>query len=293
MDIRGLHFLQTLLQTGSVTRTSELLGISQPAASRTLARIRDLTGDPLLIRTQKGYQLTDHACSLREPVQHAITTVQAVFQKSTFDPLQADNTFRVACTDYATACVLGPAMQRFETTAPSVKIDVIPLVPDSFSLIDNGEIDFALFVGVNIKGDYIVKKLFDETYSLVMRQNHPLVDVYQKNGEIGPDDTKGYRQIEFAYPTQERLRFDPVMRSNESQRDSVFSIPFFTAMPLLIGSSDAVAAIPTRLAELFTSLGNITTVPYRPDSGFPYHLIWHERARHNPATRWFVEQMVG
>lgn len=292
LDIRVLNFLQVLLQTASVTRTGELLGMSQPSASRLLARIRDLIGDPLLIRTQKGYQLTDHAISLQEPVLDAITALQAVFLKPEFDPAQADNTFRIACTDYAVACVVGPAMQRLVRVAPAVKMEVSPLTPDSFAMLESGEVDFVLYATLNVKGDFIARKLYDERYALVTREGHPLLNKAADLGALEAENLTGYPQIEFAFPTQEHLRVDPVLRADLGSTKSVLSVPFFSAMPFLIAGTDAVAPVPARFAALIAGDSRIRSVPYRPDKGFPYHLIWHERARYAPATKWLADQIV-
>lgn len=292
LDIRVLNFLQVMLQTASVTRTGELLGMSQPSASRTLARIRDLIGDPLLIRTQNGYQLTDHATSLQKPVLEAINALQAVFQRPEFDPVQANMNFRLACTDYAVTCVIGPTLRRLVEIAPGVRMEISPLVPDSFAMLENGEVDFVLYATLNVKGDFIARKLFDEKYAVVLREDHPLLERCSERDGLEASDLAEYPQIEFSYPTQEHLRIDPVLREELEQTNSVLSVPFFSAMPFLISGTDAVAPIPARFAALLTSVSGIKAVPYRIDRGFPYHLIWHERARHNPAIQWLTEQFL-
>ncbi len=292
LDMRVLSFLDILLQTGSVTRTGEIIGISQPSASRMLARTRHLIGDPLLIRTQKGYQLTDHARSLREPVLEAISSLQAVFSRPEFNPVESDMTFRIACTDYAVACVVGPLMRNLAGAAPSISIAVSPLVPESFTMLDNGEIDFVLYATLSVKGDFIVQKLFDESYALVMRKAHPLLDLLSERSALEPEDIAGIPQIEFSYPTQENLQADPVLRGQSGSTESTLSVPFFTAMPFIVADTDAVAPVPGRFGTLLARDYNVEAVPYRPSRGFPYHLIWHERARSNPAVRWMVEQFV-
>ena len=292
MDFRVLRFLRLLLQTGSVTRTAELLEISQPAASRILARIRDLTGDPLLIRTQAGYQLTDHALALQQPVLDAIHSVEAVFQPQDFDPETSNHRFRIACTDYATACIIGPLMNRLATVAPHVQIDVTPLVPNSFSMISDGEVDFAFYAGLDVKGDFIVRKLFDDTYVLLMRDGHPLLELADRKGMLEPQDIAPYRQIEFNYPTLDRLRADSVMRIRQEDSTAVFAAPFFTAMPFLVADSDAVAAAPARLGAQLSKFSTVRSARFRSGAAFPYYLLWHERGQHNPAISWFVDEVV-
>ena len=291
MDFRVLRFLRILLQTGSVTRTAELLEISQPAASRILARIRDLIADPLLIRTQAGYQLTDHALSLQEPVLEAIHAVEAVFLPPRFDPAHSSRRFRIAGTDYAAACIVGPLVDRLAKIAPHVRVDVTPLVPGSFSTIQDGEIDFVFYAGLKVKGDLIVKKLFTDSYVLLIREGHPLHELAAQKGFLEPPDITPYRQIEFSYPTVDRLRADTVMRATSNGDPAMLSVPFFTSMPFHVANSDAVAAAPSRLGAQLSSFSGIVSVPFRSGAEFPYYLLWHERGQFNPAIRWFVEEV--
>lgn len=292
LDTRSLQFLKALLQTGSVTRTAELLGISQPAASRVLARLRDLTQDPLLIRTEEGYRLTDHAISLQQPVLDAISSVEIVLRPSTFDPGQSRHQFRIACTDYATTCILGPLMDTLAQSAPRVQIDVTPLVPNSFRLINDGELDFAFYAALDVSGDFIARKLFVDTYVLLMRARHPLVALGETRGYLNPADITEFRKIEFSYPAVDGLHADTVMRLEETSSSSVFRTPYFASMPFLVGTSDAVAAAPARLGQHLSGFADIRSIPFRSGSDFPYYLIWHERGRHNPANAWLVDQVV-
>jgi len=164
LDMRTLRFLQLLLRTSSVTRTALHLGISQPAASRILARVRDLIGDPVLIRTQSGYKLTDHALGLNEPVDAALLAIANVFRPSTFDPAQSNHCYRIASTDYGVAAVLGPMMESFAVIAPALRFEVSPLVPESFGELEKGAIDLLLYADLDARDDLLIQKLFDETY---------------------------------------------------------------------------------------------------------------------------------
>ena len=181
LDVRTLRFLKLLLATSSVTRTAAHIGISQPAASRILARVRDLIGDPLLVRTQAGYQLTDHALGLKGPVDAAILAIADVFTPTVFDPVRSSYRYRIASTDYGVAAVLGPMMDSFAVTAPSIRIDVSPLVPQSFTDLEDGAIDLMLYARLKTLDDLIVEKLFNETYEILFRTGHPLEEIADRN----------------------------------------------------------------------------------------------------------------
>ncbi len=292
LDLRLLRFLRHLLNTSSVSKTALHLGISQPAASRVLARIRDLTGDPILVRTQSGYRLTDHALSLSEPLDEAIIKVGAVFAPSSFDPASSTFCYRFASTDYGVASVLGPVMERLTKAGPALRVDVTPLVPRSFDDLESGAIDLMLYVATSVRGDLLVQKLFDETYVVLFRHGHPLVQVAKRKRHLTQLDIAPYRQIEINYPGRTAQKVDRIMRKDQDNPNAVLHQPYFTAFPCLIGVSDTVAAVPKRLGDQFAKLGSFESAPFRAEAGFPYHLLRHERTRHNKAINWFVRQAV-
>ncbi|WP_299847651.1 LysR family transcriptional regulator [uncultured Roseovarius sp.] len=292
LDLRVLRFLKILLTTSSVTRTASHLGISQPAASRILARIRDLVGDPILIRTQSGYQLTDYALGLRHTVESAIQAVEDVFASSTFDPETSHYRFRIASTDYGVAAVLGPIMEQFAKTAPGLRIDVSSLVPRSFEGLQSGDLDLMLYINVTEGGDLLAQKLYEETYEVLYRQGHPLQEIAKSKSDLSPKDLSPFRQIEFNFPGTTELKPDTIMRSDEGQLAPVFHQPFFTTLPFLIGENDAVAAVPKRLGVQIQRVTNLCSSPFRRGESFPYYLVRHERTRHNLAINWFVEQAM-
>lgn len=292
LDVRTLRFLQILLRTSSVTRTALHLGISQPAASRILARVRDLIGDPVLIRTQSGYQLTDHALSLNESVDAALLAIANVFRPSAFDPHQSNHCYRIASTDYGVAAVLGPMMDAFAITAPALRFEVSPLVPQSFSDLENGAIDLLLYADLDARDDLLIQKLFDETYEVLFRHGHPLEALAASERVLSPQDVTPYRLIEFSYPGTTDLKPDTIMREDRDGSNAVFQQPYFTTLPFLVGQTDAVAAVPKRLAKQVQKLTSLCSAPFLPSSGFPYYLIRHERSRFNPAVNWLREQAL-
>ena len=292
LDVRTLRFLKLLLVTSSVTRTAAHLGISQPAASRILARVRDLIEDPLLIRTQAGYQLTDHALGLREPVDAAIAAIADVFTPTEFDPARSSYRYRIASTDYGVAAVLGPMMEVFAAVAPGLRIDGSPLVPQSFTDREKGEIDMMLYADLKTMDDLIAQKLFDETYEILFRSGHPLEETTKSKSDLAPVDLSPFRLIEFNFPDFTKLKPDTIMRTGEDSPNAVFQQPYFTTLPFLVGLGDAVAVVPKRLGEQVRNLTSLCSAPFQSDQRFPYHLLRHERSRHNLAINWFVGQAL-
>ena len=163
--------------------------------------------------------------------------------------LKSDYRYRVASTDYGVAAVLGPIMEIFATTAPALRVDVSPLVPGSFDGLKSGTIDLLLYASLNVEGDLLVQKLYDETYEVLFREGHPLQHLARSRAHLTPIDISPYRQIEFNFPGVTELHSDTIMRTDSGSSNAVFHQPYFTTLPFLIGSTDAVAAVPRRLAD--------------------------------------------
>ena len=126
LDLNLLRTLHALIQTRSVTRAGERLELSQPAASRAVAKLRKLLADPLLVRTSKGYVLTPRAEALASAVASALHAAQQVFTTSTFDPGSATRHFNLATTDYGAIAVVAPVAPHLSKQAPGCMLCLTP-----------------------------------------------------------------------------------------------------------------------------------------------------------------------
>ena len=149
-----------------------------------------------------------------------------------------------------------------------------------------------LYADLKTVDDLLVQKLFDETYEILFRPGHPLEEIVRSKPDLSPDDLSSYRLIEFNFPDATALRPDTIMRTGDDSPNAVFQQPYFTTLPFLVGRGDAVAVVPRRLAEQVRNLTSLCSAPFQSDQQFPYHLLRHERSRHNLAINWFVGQAV-
>ena len=117
------------------------IGISQPTASRALARLRELFGDPLLIRTNSGMELTRRAEELVEPLKEWLAHTDSLFAQQVFDPAKIERRFKLASTDFGLVSVIAPAMARLQSEAPGVGIDVVAFSDLMLAKLTSGEID--------------------------------------------------------------------------------------------------------------------------------------------------------
>src|SRR5204863_7036053 len=126
LDLNRLLALDALLREANVSRAAMRIGLSQPAASRALERLRDLIGDPLLVRTGARMELTPRAQALRAPLAQALDQVRSLFIADEFDAARSERQFRLMIPDLAIELLMPPLMAKITKAAPNVRIDVVP-----------------------------------------------------------------------------------------------------------------------------------------------------------------------
>lgn len=175
LDLNLLRALDVLLDEGNVSRAAERLFVSQSAMSGMLARLRESFDDPLFIRTQYGMEPTQRAKSLQKPLKQVLADIQTMYQTPDFDPKTATMVFKVGATDYAFYSVVLPFLQKIQVLAPNIKVALLPIQQGSPSeRLNKGELDVALLTASETHDNLYAKKLYDEEYVCVMREQHPL-----------------------------------------------------------------------------------------------------------------------
>ena len=139
IDLNLLVYLDVLLRERNVTRAAEELGISQPAMSNSLRRLRDLFDDPVLVRTSDGMTPTDRALELQPLVRTVLTAAeQAVLPKTDFNPAESSRIFRIMASDYSEATLLPVLLGRLRKQAPNIRLDIMTPSDVSFHDVERG-----------------------------------------------------------------------------------------------------------------------------------------------------------
>ena len=145
VDLNLLVAFDALMDERSVTRAAARLSLSQPGMSNTLARLRKLFGDPLLVRDGFTLVPTPRADALRQPVRDALAIIRAALdQRTGFDPAADRATWTVSCSDYSLLMLIGPLVRRLAAAAPGVTIRVLPRSPDPVGLLREGAADLVI-----------------------------------------------------------------------------------------------------------------------------------------------------
>lgn len=284
LDLKTLRMLAALLDTGSITRSGEMLGLSQPAASRAVERLRRALGDPLLVRTSKGYVLTARAEALKPLLADTLASLARMFTGDGFDPATARRTFRIAATDYGSVTVLGPLAAQVAREAPGVCLDVVPFGPHTLSDIENGILDCALDADVHdLPPDFHYRELFRDDYACLVRRGHPCLsgtgDILQR--------IAASPQAVMMYPEGNRLLPDEVLRElGLVPAVANLRTPYFMSTPWIVAETDLVICIPRRAAEKLAGMAALEVLPLPESPSFSFRLTWHERTHRDPGMRW-------
>lgn len=285
-DLNLLRALEALLETRSVSRAAERLGLSQPAVSGMLTRLRAHLDDPLFVRTQRGMLPTPRAEELAPTLKAVLAEVEAILQGVSFDPQRADLTLRVAATDYAQRAVLLPFLQRLRQEAPGVRLSVRPVAADFPRQMAEGALDMALVTPEMAPETLRTRRLFEETYVVILRADHP-----QRQAVA---DLAAFCALDHAIMSHDGTAFsgatDQALDAIGLRRRVVASVPSFTILIDLIRRSDMLALVPRRLIE--GEAGIIPVPPPVPVEGFRKILVWHERLQQDPAQRWLRDRLA-
>lgn len=286
LDLNLLKALDALIDTRSVTRAADRLGLSQPAVSGMLARLRDVFNDPLFLRTQRGILPTPRAEALAIPLKRMLADIETLLQPVAFDPATVHATVRIAATDYAQTAVILPLLQTLRAEAPGLRIAVQPVDKRSFpTQLESGLLDLALVTPDMAPDTLRARSLFDESYICILRAGHPAADKL---------DLDRFCRLDHAIMSHDGTGFrgatDEALARLGKSRRVITTVPSFLVLIELVRQSDMIALVPQRLTRNVS--GIVTRPPPLTVAGFTKIAVWHERLQHDPTHSWLRQRLV-
>jgi DNA-binding transcriptional LysR family regulator len=294
MDIRNVDLnllvaLDALLAERSVSRAALRLHLSQPATSALLARLREVFGDPLLLRSARGMLPTPRALELLGPVKQVLDEIDAIIQPRTaFDPDRAEHTFTLSASDYVEFALLPMLVDHLERKAPRVRLDVRPLDLQTVAKqMEIGEVDLCITGLLNAPPGLHERPLYTERIVSVVRSKHPGVGV-----SLTLDTFCRLEHIMVSVRGSGfSARIDEALAVLGRKRHARLAVPHFLLVPEIVARSDMISALPERLALGYADKLRIMEPPIKLE-GFTVGQIWHERNQREPAQIWLREVML-
>jgi DNA-binding transcriptional LysR family regulator len=283
IDLNLLGVLDALLDERSVTRAAARLGYTQPTISGMLKRLRDLFGDPLFVRTQRGLLPTPHAQALAAPLKQLLADGQRLVVHEAFDPASSQATFIISTNDYMQHALLVPFLKVLRTEARRIQLGVAPPIVDGLGdALASGRIDLAITIPEFAMSDLPSRLLYRERYVVAVRRRHPLA----RRGAVSVERFCAYDHVlvsptggSFEGPT------DQALARLRLRRKVRYSVPSFLLVPEILQTDDLVALVPSRLLREDDKRLVVLKPPVEVP-GFDVIAVWHPRVDKDKAHRW-------
>lgn len=291
IDLHLIRVLHTVLTERSVSRAAVRLGMYQPAVSAALKRLRELSGDPLLVRSGSGMVPTDAALRMIEPSASILRAAEVLFSGARgFDPQTSTNTFRVAASDYLDPLFLPHLVSQIKSRAPLTHIEIHPLSADSdyHAHLAQGDVDVVIGNWLKPPEDLHMGKLFADEVVCLVSKEHPAA----RRGWTAED----WLEAEHIAPTPThpgaRGVIDDHLEGLGLVRNITARCPHFGLIPGMVASSLLVLTTGRQYCERFTAQLPVKILECPID--FPqlmYYQLWHERSHASASAKWLREQV--
>lgn len=272
-----------------MTGAARRLGLSTPATSHALARLRERFDDPLLVRAGRRMVLTPRAEVLRAQVRDAVAVSARVFETpSPFDPATEERAFTLSATDYVMV-VFGEAFDRsVRERAPKLDMRFLPNSVDDAERLRSGETDLAVGIYGALPPELRTRPLVTDRFVCVVREAHPTV-----RSRISLDDFVCLDHVQVAPRGQPGGYIDELLAERGLVRRVARAVPYFQVALAMTARSDYVLTISERIAQaLGPSLGLKIVPPPLPLEPFALSMVWHPRFDGDDAHRWLRDQLL-
>jgi DNA-binding transcriptional LysR family regulator len=285
LDLNLLRVFHHLLREKRVSNVATVLGMSQPAVSSALGRLRASLGDDLFLRTQGGMVPTPYALQLAEPVAAALDGLQQALQvRASFDPATSARRFTLAMTDVGEMYFLPVLMDALAQAAPGVTLNVVAVTSDSLGEdMAMGRTDLALGLLPQLQAGFFQQALFRQPYVCLMREGHPMA----RAPELTLADFAGADHVRVIAAGTGHGRVDEALERQGLQRRIRLTVPHYVALGDVLGHSDLMATVPERFAQRVTRPFALATraLPLAVDDSV-IHQFWHARLHKDPGHQW-------
>jgi len=284
-DLNLLRALDALLAARSVSGAARQLGLSQPATSAALARLREALGDPLLVRNGNRMVPTPLAEELRPRLARIVEEIgQALGAAAKFDPATTQRRFRIGANDYAALVVLAPLAARLRQLAPRATVEILPRAAAPEEGLAERELDLVVSDRFSLRGTRTVETLFHETFVSVARADHPRLPARVT--------LEAFLAEDHALISMRGLSpgvVDGALEALGRTRRVALTVPHYLVAPAIVATTDLILTLPRRVADGFADLHRLRVFPPPVAlKGFDVAMASHPRSAADPSLRWLL-----
>lgn len=282
LDIKLLRLFDLMHSTGSVTRSAEQLGQSQPTVSIWLARLRRELHDPLFVRAPGGMLPTPRADALVVTAREALASLRRLSAwQPDFVPATTARRFRICMTDASHITLLPRLLAQVRAQAPLVRLEAARIDADTGRALQTGDADLALGLVPGLESGYYQQTLFAQDWVCLANLRHPRISAtlglrdYRDEAHIGIVSGTGY------------LLLDAALKRRRIERKVLLELPGFLGLAAIVSTTDLIATLPRHIGETLALVGGLQVYPCPVAiPGFTVKQHWHARYHHDPGNRW-------
>lgn len=284
LDLNLLLVFNQLLLQRRVSAVGEKLGLSQPAVSNALNRLRRLLNDELFLRTSRGMEPTPYALQLAEPIAYALNTIEtSLNQRATFDAATSKRRFTIGMNDIGEIYFLPKLMDKLAGIAPGVSINTVRNTSLNLrEAMEAGQVDLAAGLLPELKAGFFQRRLFRQRYVCMFRAGHAL-----DKEQISAEEFSSAEHVLVGASEVGHARLDETITAKGLRRNAKLTVPHFVAVGHILSRTDMVATVPERYAqECLAPFGlKSAQVPVElPEIAIS--LFWHAKFHKEPGIQW-------
>ena len=282
-DLNLLVVFNAVAQEKNFTRAGQRLGMSQPAVSHALARLRYALKDELFVRTPEGMQPTPRAERMAGPVRAALRELQVTVEPDEFDASQTSRSYTIAANNYAARAVIPALARRMAKLAPSTILEVRPIgALHVLDQLDAGGVDLALTTLIEGGDRFKCVGLLDDEYVAILSSDNPVT----AEPELSIEAFAALQHITITSSSDDTHFIDDALADRGLARLVSAKVPLHSLILMLIGSK-ALAVVPRRIAVDLVAICPLIMRPLPfPSPRVSLSMIWHRRLDNHPAHRW-------
>lgn len=284
IDLNQLVLFHHLMVERRVSRVAEKLGLTQPAVSNTLAKLRRQFGDELFVRTPAGMVPTPFAEQMAEPIGYALGMIHGgLNQQGRFDPASVKRAVSIGMTDIGEIVFLPRLAERLQQEAPGVSLSTVRTTATNLREdMESGKVDLAIGPLPQLKAGFFQRRLFRQRYVCLFRKGHPL-----DRKRLTLADFKAAEHLVIVSAGTGHGQVDELIRRAGVERRVRLTIPHFVSVGHLLRSTDMVATVTERLAESLVEPFDLSWRPHPvPLPEVAINVFWHAKVHRSPAHQW-------
>ena len=284
LDLNLLVVFNQVLTERSVSKVADKLGLTQPAVSNSLARLRKLLDDELLLRTPRGMEPTPFADQLAETVAYALGALHsAINQRTTFDPSTSQRSFTIGMTDIGEIYFLPMLMHALQREAPGVSIKTVLITADNLKdEMEAGRVDLAIGLIPQLKAGFFQRRLLRQRYVCMFRKGHRL----DKRRVTLKNFSEAEHVVVVSAGTG-HSKVDELLDRSGVKRRVRLTVPHYVAVGHLLQTTDLVATVPELFAEKVVGPFDLVAVTHPATlPQIAINLFWHAKYHKDPTNQW-------